>query len=73
MALEKITIEKAKELAAKANVKPGKVKGTEILRFAKGATENIELITWEEFQRILEKNKLAVYASGSWMKIMREK
>ncbi|MGB9636495.1 MAG: hypothetical protein ACPL1Y_04530 [Thermoplasmata archaeon] len=73
MALEKITIEKAKELANAANVKPAKVKGTEILRFAKSASENIELISWEEFEQILAKNKLAVYASGSWMKIMREK
>lgn len=73
MALEKISLEKAKELAEKANVKPGKVKGTEILRFTKDASENIELISWEEFAQILSKNKLAVYASGSWMKIMREK
>jgi hypothetical protein len=73
MALEKVTIEKAKELANKANVKPGKVKGTEILRFTKAESQNIEVITWEEFENILKKNKLAVYASGSWMKIMREK
>jgi len=73
MPLEKISLEKAKELAEKANVKPGKVKGTDILRFTKGQSENIETISWEEFAKILAKNKLAVYASGTWMKIMREK
>lgn len=73
MALEKISVAEAKKIASKVGVKPAVVKGTDLLRFMKNESENLKEITWDEFEKILKKNKLAVYASGEWMKIMREK
>ena len=73
MALEKITVAKAKEIANKTMVKPAVVKGTDVLRFMKNKSDNLEEIDWETFEANLKKHKLAVYASGTWMKIMRDK
>lgn len=73
MALEKVSIEKAKEIAGKIGLKPTVVKNTEILRFAKKSSENLEEITWEKFDEIAKKSKVAVYVNGTWMKIMKEK
>lgn len=73
MALQKITVEKAKELAKTAGVKPVVIKGTEILRFMKKESPNFQEISWEKFEEIVNKANLAVYANGTWMKILKEK
>jgi len=73
MALEKISVDDAKKIASKVGVKPAVVKGTSLLRFMKNKSPNLEEISWDKFEDILKKNKLAVYASGQWMKIMRAK
>jgi hypothetical protein len=73
MALEQISIDKAKDIAKKNGLKPAKVKGTDIVRFMKNPRDTLEEITWEEMEKTLNKNKLAIYASGTWMKIMKVK
>lgn len=73
MALQKIELDKVKELAEKAHVKPAVVKGKEILRFMKKESPNLEEISWERFEEIRKKAKVAVYANGTWMKILKEK
>jgi len=71
--MEKISLAKAKEIAKKKGLKPGRVKGTEGIQFTKGNNERLEIISWEEFEKTLKKRKLAVYESGGWMKIMKDR
>lgn len=71
MVMEKIDISKAKEIAVKKGLKPGKVKGTSGVQFTKGSNDRLTVISWEEFTTILGQRKLAIYESGGWMKIMK--
>ncbi len=73
MAMREITLEEAKKIAKQKNLKPGKVKGAEGIQFTKGTNPRIEVISWEEFEKILKKKKLAIYESNGWMKIMAKK
>lgn len=68
--MEKIDINKAKAIAKNKGLNPGKVKGTNGVQFTKGKNNRLDPISWEEFEDILEKRKLAIYESGGWMKIM---
>ena len=72
MVMEKINLEKAKEIAKIKGLKPGKVKWTDGVQFTKGSNTRLDVITWDEFEGILARRKLAVYESGGWMKIMNE-
>ena len=71
MVMEKITVVKAKEIAKKKGLKPGRVKGTEGIQFTKGNNARLEIVSWDEFEKTLKKRKLSVYESGGWMKIMK--
>ena len=71
MAMEKIDFAKAKTIAEKKGLKPGKVKGTEGIQFTKGNNNRLDVISWDEFEKILAKRGLSVYESGGWMKIMK--
>ncbi|MFA5312229.1 MAG: hypothetical protein WC375_02785 [Methanomassiliicoccales archaeon] len=66
-----VSLEKAKEIAKKKGLKPGRVKGTEGLQFTKGSNNRIEVIPWDQFGESLNKRGLTIYESGGWMKIMR--
>jgi len=70
--MEQISIAKAKEIAKKKGLKPGRVKGTEGVQFTKGNNARLEIISWDEFESTLKKRGLAVYESGGWMKIMKK-
>ena len=71
--MEKISVEKAKEIAEEKGLKPGKVVTTDSgVQFTKGNNENVEVISWEEFEDYLDERDLAVYNSSGWMKIMAE-
>ncbi len=69
--MERIDLEKAKTIAKKKGLKPGKVKGTEGIQFTKGKNNRLDVIDWAEFESILKKRGLAIYESGGWMKIMK--
>lgn len=71
MAMQEISVEKAKNIASKKGLKPGKVKGTNGVQFTKGDNPRLQTIDWDEFQTTLDKHKLSVYESGGWMKIMK--
>lgn len=73
MVMEPISVEKAKVIASKKGIKPGRVKGTKGVQFTKGRNPRLETIDWEEFTATLSKRKLSVYESGGWMKIMKAK
>ena len=71
MVMEEISVDKAKQIAGKKGLKPGRVKGTQGIQFTKGKNDRLEVIDWTEFETTLSKRKLAVYESGGWMKIMK--
>ena len=73
MALEKITLDKAKGIAKKTGLKPARVKETQIIRFMKNKRPTLEEISWDDFESTMKSEKLGIFASGSWMKIMKEK
>ena len=72
MVMTKIDVDKAKQIAGKKGLKPGRVKGTQGVQFTKGKNPRLEIIDWTEFESTLGKRKLAVYESGGWMKIMKK-
>ena len=72
MVMTKIDVDKAKQIAGKKGLKPGRVKGTQGVQFTKGKNSRLEIIDWAEFESTLGKRKLAVYESGGWMKIMKK-
>ncbi len=72
MSMEPISLDKAKAIAKNRGLKPGRVKGIQGVQFTKGDNERIEVISWPEFEKALDKRGLAVYESGGWMKIMKK-
>ncbi len=72
MVMEKINLDKAKNIAKKKGLKPGRVKDTNGIQFTKGNNARLEIVSWEEFEKTLNKRKLAVFESGGWMKIMKK-
>jgi hypothetical protein len=74
MVMEQISIEKAKEIAKKKGLKPGRIRTTKsAVQLTKGGNRNVIPITWEEFEMDLKTRKLAIYESGGWLKIMKNK
>lgn len=72
--MEAITIEKAKEIARKKGLKPGRVRTTKnAVQLTKGGDRNVLLISWDEFEQNLKQRRLTVYESGGWMRIMRKR
>jgi hypothetical protein len=69
--LQPITFEDARRIATQKGLTPSRVRGTETIRFARGASEKLEAIEWPEFERIARERKLTVYESGGFMKLMR--
>ena len=72
MVMEEISVSKAKQIATKKGLKPGRVKGTTGVQFTKGKNDRLEVIDWNDFEKTLSTRKLSVYESGGWMKIMKK-
>lgn len=73
MAMEKVSIDKAKLLAKNKGLKPGRVRTTKnAVQFTKGGNLNVQPISWEEFEKFLKERKLAIYNWNGWLKIMKE-
>ena len=71
-ALKQISFEYARQVAAVKGLQPSKVRGTNTLRFTKGGSEKLQVITWDEFEKTATGSNLAVFESGGWMKLMRK-
>jgi len=71
-ALKEISFEYARQIASVKGLQPSKVRGTSTLRFSKGDSDKLQVITWDEFVRTANNRNLAVYESGGWMKLMRK-
>lgn len=68
--MERLSIEQAKEICKKKGLTPGKVKGSrDAIQLTKGKNARLEKISWDEFQDLLARKKLAVYSWKGWLKI----
>lgn len=64
---------KVKKICEVTGTRPSKVKGTiDGVQFTKGKSDRVEVISFEEFEAILEKKHLAVYGLSTYMKIMKD-
>jgi len=70
--LREIEFEEARRIATEKGLQPGRVRGTEQVRFTKGTNERLEVIDWTEFEATVRRRSLGVYESGGWMKLMRK-
>ena len=71
--MDQITVKKAKEIAKKKGLKPGRVKTTKSgVQLTKGQNMNVEVISWDQFEKDLKQRGLAIYESGGWLKIMKK-
>jgi len=72
--MEKIDIEKVKEIAEEYNLKPAKTKESDVVNIRKKSNDRLEDISWDEFERILEEKELAVYKAedSDFLKIMKK-
>ena len=73
MVMEPVSVESAIEKARKKGLRPGRVKGTDGIRFTKGRGKRIDVISWDEFRKTLKRRKLQVYESAGSMKIMKRR
>jgi len=73
LVMEEIDLDKAKNIAKRKGLRPGRVKGTNGVQFTKGRNPRLETIEWDEFEKTLKRRRLAVYESGGWMKIMKKR
>lgn len=70
--LREIDFEEARRIASQKGLQPGRVRGTEQVRFTTGANERLEVIDWTTFEETVRRRQLGVYESGGWMKLMRK-
>ena len=73
MMMQKLSEEEAKKKAEEYDLKPVRIRNSDVVQLAKKMSERYEEITWEEFFRVLREKRLAVYISKSgYMKIMSD-
>ena len=70
--LREIDMDEARRIAAQKGLQPGRVRGTDQVRFTKGSNERLEVIDWRTFDETVRRRNLSVYESGGWMKLMRK-
>jgi hypothetical protein len=68
-----IPLERAREIAAEKNLKPGKVRGTTEIEFTRGTSPRVDVIDWPEFEAILTQKNLEIHEGGGFMKLMKKK
>ena len=73
MVMAEISVDKAKTIAKRKGLAPGRVKGTNGIQFTRGRNPRLEVIGWDEFETTLKRRRLAIFESGGWMKIMKKK
>lgn len=74
--MEPITIEKTKTIAKHYGLVPIRIKGTSQIQIAKTINEaKYEIISWEEFEKILNEKNLVVCkaAESCFLKLMKKK
>ncbi len=69
--LNKIELERARNIAEDKGLKPGRVLGSDGVQFTWGDDSRIKVIDWKEFERELGERGLAIYESAGFMRIMK--
>lgn len=75
--LRKISFEDAIRIAVDAGLVPVRAGPTGVLRFAR--KENVQFtnklwpVSWSEFEQEARRRGLAIYESGGWMRLMRDR
>ena len=64
-------MDEVRQIADEKGLQPGRVRGTEQIRFTKGESDRVEGIDWSTFEVTAQRRNLGVYESGGWMKLMR--
>ncbi|HEV8595317.1 MAG TPA: hypothetical protein VGR51_07295 [Thermoplasmata archaeon] len=70
--LHEIDFAEVRRIATQKGLQPGRVRGTEQVRFTKGSSDRVEVIDWTSFEQTVQRRNLGIYESGGWMKIMRK-
>lgn len=70
--LREIDVTQARRIAEQKGLQPGRVRGTEQVRFTRGSNERVEVIDWTAFATTVERRNLGIYESGGFMKLMRK-
>ena len=70
--LREIDFEQARRIATQKGLQPGRVRGTEQVRFTRGGNERVEVIDWTAFEGTVRQRNLGIYESGGYMKLMRK-
>ena len=76
MSMEPIDMDKTKAIAKRFGLTPIRIKGTSQIQIAKNANvSKYEIITWEEFEKILNEKNLAVCKAydSCFLKMMKKK
>lgn len=76
MTMEPIDMAKTKAIAKRFGLTPIKIKGTTQIQIAKNTNESkYEIITWEEFERILDEKNLIVCKAyeSCFLEMMKKK
>ncbi len=68
--MRKITFEEAKKIAENKNLKPARLKGTEVISFVRDYGTRYVPLTWEEMRRIIEENDSEIYDNNGWIRIV---
>ena len=74
--MEPIDMDKTKAIAKRFGLTPIKIKGTSQIQIAKNTNKSkYEIITWEEFERILDEKNLVVCKAydSCFLKMMKKK
>jgi len=70
--LREIGFDEARQIAELKGLQPGRVRGTEQVRFTRGENERVEVIDWTSFEDTVRRRNLGIYESGGFMKLMRK-
>jgi hypothetical protein len=71
--MEKYPMGKVKSICERIGLKPARVIGTKDgVQFTKGKSNKVEVISFDEFEEILNRKGLAVYGYITFMKIMKD-
>lgn len=71
--MKKISIDEVKKIANQYGLKVCKVKGRNIVQIRKNSSDDLENISWDEFETSLKKKGLAVFKAekSDFLKIMK--
>jgi len=67
-----LSIDEIRKISLKKKLKPGRVKGSNVIQLTNTLNPRVEIIDWDEFEKELKKRKLVVGEYNGFMKIMKK-